>query len=166
MYWIQGPTSIGKTPWVKAHEDTYLYVTHLDQLKSFDPKIHGAIIFDEMDFRHLPNDTQKKICEWDNDVHIHIRFTTAFIPRHTKKYAISNDTIFNMDDPAIKSRIIYEYVDRIGFCPGSLGGPSITLPGSDDLSPGDSPYDFSDDEPDFREIQRIKNEVYTTKFGN
>ncbi len=79
--------------------------SHIDDLKRFDPDIHSGIIFDDMDFRHMPRQAQIYITDIDNDRSIHVRYDTVFIPAGTKKIFTCNEEGFPfIDDAAIKRR--------------------------------------------------------------
>lgn len=90
--WIfYGKTSLGKTAYAIALLGPCLVVSHMDDLKSFDADIHtGGIVFDDMDFKHLPGSTQIHITDFDYDRAIHCRYDTATIPRGTLKIFTTN----------------------------------------------------------------------------
>lgn len=103
---IQGPTGIGKTSWAKLQAPKpALWVTHMDNLKSFDPAVHKSIIFDDMSFLHVPREAQIHLVDLDDTRSIHIRYGVATIPKGTQRIFTSNGPIFT-DDPAIARRVI------------------------------------------------------------
>lgn len=103
---IQGPTGIGKSSWAKREAPKpALWVTHMDNLKAFDPSIHKSIIFDDMSFIHIPREAQIHLVDNDDTRSIHIRYGVATIPAGTRKIFTSNGPIFS-DDPAIARRVI------------------------------------------------------------
>lgn len=101
---IIGRAGTGKTEYAKAHFKTPLFVSHIDQLLKFNKKKHDGIIFDDMDFKHLPRTAQIHLVDWDNNRAIHCRFKVAEIPKHTKKIFCCNEYLFICDE-AIERRI-------------------------------------------------------------
>lgn len=102
---ILGPSGCGKTQYALAHFDNPLQVSHMDDLLDFKPEEHDGIVFDDMDFHHLPRTAQIHITDWDNKRSIHCRYRTAQIPKHTRKIFTCNEYPFTYDD-AIRRRII------------------------------------------------------------
>lgn len=102
---LLGPSNIGKTQFAKAHFDNALFVNHMDRLKDFDETVHDGIIFDDMDFLHMPRTTQIHLTDWDEDRDIHVRYGVARIPAGTKKIFTCNSMCLNDCDDAIARRI-------------------------------------------------------------
>lgn len=107
---IFGPAGIGKTEFAKAHfPKGFLFVTHLDDLTEFDEDSHEGIVFDDLDFMHIPRTAQIHLIDIDNPRSIHIRYATAQIPARTKKIFTTNNpggAIFSdMFDQAISRRV-------------------------------------------------------------
>lgn len=102
---LHGESGIGKTEFAKFLLPRALFISHLDQLATYDPETYDGIIFDDMDFRHLPRESQIHLTDWDNDRAIHIRYMTAFIPKHTRKIFTSNLARVFVSDPAIDRRV-------------------------------------------------------------
>jgi len=106
---IWGPAGTGKTHLAKALlAGKALFVSHMDQLKEFDNKRHSGIIFDDMDFSHLPREPQIHIVDQDDDRALHCRYDIANIPRKTTKIFTTNKEggeIFLLSDPAIARRV-------------------------------------------------------------
>lgn len=107
---LWGDPGIGKTEYAKSLlGGKYLFVSHLDQLSTFDPVTYsGGIIFDDMSFLHLPRESQIALADWDNPRAIHIRYGIAVIPKGTKKIFttnVENGAIFDTNDGAIKRRL-------------------------------------------------------------
>lgn len=104
---IWGPSETGKTGFARACLPKALMVTHIDDIKKFDPREYDGLIFDDMSFIHLPRESQIHLVDTEEDRSIHCRHTTGLIPRNTKKIFTTNvqDGCIFMDDPAINRRI-------------------------------------------------------------
>lgn len=101
---LEGPSGCGKTTWAKYFSPKpSLFVTHLDVLRQFRPGFHQSIIFDDMQFSHLPRETQIHLLDTENPRAIHVRYGTATIPAGVVKIFTCNQPIF-LDDPAIRRR--------------------------------------------------------------
>lgn len=102
---VVGPTGIGKTSWAKrVCCKPALWVRHIDVLRSFRPRYHRSIIFDDMSFKHLPRESQIHIVDQSDEAHVHCRYGHAVIPANTQKIFTANDYPFT-DDPAINRRV-------------------------------------------------------------
>lgn len=104
---VWGPSGIGKTSFLKARFPEALFVTHIDGLRDFNAEQYSAIIFDDMDFKHLPRTSQIHILDIDDDRDIHCRYSTALIPANTVKVFSTNEyggLIFDLSDGAIRRR--------------------------------------------------------------
>lgn len=102
---LKGPTGIGKTTWAKKNAPKpCLMINHLDALKSFKPGYHQSIIFDDMNFSHLPRESQIMIADSENPRQIHVRYGIVNIPAFVPKIFTCNLEIFS-EDPAISRRI-------------------------------------------------------------
>jgi len=104
---LMGPSEIGKTQFAKAHFENDLFVSHIDKLKDFDPNKHDGIIFDDMDFMHLPRHAQIHLTDWDEERDINIRYNYVTIPANTRKIFTCNlqHCPVNQFDEAIARRI-------------------------------------------------------------
>lgn len=103
---IIGPPGCGKTNWAKKNAPKpALFVSHLDRLAEFDANYHKSIIFDDMDFQHMPRQAQIHIVDIDNPRDIHIRYKVANIPAKTIKIFTANTYPF-ISDPAITRRVM------------------------------------------------------------
>ena len=102
---IMGPSNIGKTQFAKAHFKKPLLVSHADQLRSFADGDYDGIIFDDMDFNHLPRTSQIHLVDFDEDRHIHARYNASYIPAGTRKIFTCNVSPLNIRDAAIKRRV-------------------------------------------------------------
>lgn len=102
---LVGPTGCGKTVWAKRNAPKpALMVSHLDQLKNFDPNIHKSIIFDDMVFKHYPIQSQIHLVDQYEARAIHCRYMCAIIPEKTPKIFTCNERPFDLH-PAINRRI-------------------------------------------------------------
>lgn len=109
---FQGEPGTGKTQFALSHFNHALCVTHMDDLRQFDPEVHDGIVFDDMDFNHLPRSTQIFLADADIARTIHCRYENAVIPPKTKKIFTTNleSLCFSCDDGAIKRRLtIYRF---------------------------------------------------------
>lgn len=94
---VIGPSGCGKTTWAKIYAPKpCLFVRHLDTLKDLGPH-HMSIIFDDLDFRHLPHPTQKYIVDQTDVATIHLRYRVATIPTNITRIFTANEYPF-MDD--------------------------------------------------------------------
>jgi len=100
-----GPSNIGKTQFAKAHFKNPLFVSHMDRLRDYEPGVHDGIIFDDMDFKHLPRTAQIHITDWDEERDIHARYGCAKIPANTQKIFTCNNMCVDDSDEAIRRRI-------------------------------------------------------------
>lgn len=101
---IVGPPGCGKTTWAKRNAPKpALFITHIDDLK----RIQGdtkTLIFDDMDFTHLPRPTQIYLTDRENQRSIHCRYGNATVPEGIHRIFTNNFFPF-IDDPAINRRI-------------------------------------------------------------
>lgn len=104
---LTGNAGIFKTNFAlsKHHFENPFFCTHLDELKRFNSTYDG-IIFDDLDFSHLPITTQISLTDFDQGRHIHIRYGTAYIPPKTRKIFVRNYNPFS-DDPAVNRRVTH-----------------------------------------------------------
>lgn len=108
-----GPPGCGKTNWAKIHaKKPCLFVSHLDRLKDFKVGFHQSIIFDDLDFKHLPRTSQIHLVDRENPRDIHIRYRVAHIPASTQKIFTCNEEPFIRDD-AIKRRTKWKIINPI-----------------------------------------------------
>lgn len=102
---LWGESGIGKTCYAKYLLPNSLFVSHIDQLKSYSSAKYNGIIFDDMSFAHLPREAQIHLLDIDNERTIHVRYGHALIPANTKKLFLSNYNNIFLDDPAINRRL-------------------------------------------------------------
>ncbi len=90
---LVGEAGIGKTQYAlwSKHFKNPLLVSHLDRLKDFDENVHDGIVFDDMNFQHLPRTSQIHLLDWDVERDVHIRYGIACIPAHTRKIFTCNE---------------------------------------------------------------------------
>lgn len=102
---LTGSTGIGKTTWaIKNSPKPSLLVSHLDQLKRFNPAIHMSIIFDDMDFKHVPITAQIHLTDSEQPRPIHIRYGIVTLPRNIVKIFTCNEYPFSMHE-AVARRV-------------------------------------------------------------
>jgi len=90
---ILGSPGSGKTTWAKINAPKpALWIRHLDSLGLL--KDHKSIIFDDMDFRHLPPSTQKYLVDYENLAEIHCRYKVARIPPGVVRIITKNEYPF------------------------------------------------------------------------
>lgn len=106
---VVGPAGCGKTIWCKRYcEKPALWVTHLDDLKLFDKKLHKSIVFDDMCFSYLPVQGQISIVDRYDDRSIHCRYNVAKIPAGIPKYFTCNELPFTYTDAIKRRQILLE----------------------------------------------------------
>lgn len=104
-----GSSGIGKTSHARnILPKPFLLVRHLDTLKHLTCE-HKGILFDDLDFRHLPLSTQINLCDYDLPSTIHIRYGTAVIPAKTPRVFTCNDNPFHLH-PAIERRLNKHFI--------------------------------------------------------
>lgn len=101
---VVGASGCGKSSWaIRVAPKPALWVNHLDDLKGLT-KEHKCIIFDDMDFKHLPRTTQIYLVDQDHLRTIHCRNTNSIIPAHMPKIFCCNEYCF-IDDEAVNRRV-------------------------------------------------------------
>lgn len=108
---IIGKPNCGKTQFALAHFIRPLFVSHMDDLLEFKPEVHTGIVFDDMDFRHMPRTAQIHLTDYENSRSIHCRYRCCKIPRHTCKIFTCNVYPFD-EDEAIGRRVTVTEVTK------------------------------------------------------
>jgi len=91
---VVGRPGCGKTTWAKTYAPKpSLFIRHLDSLSELLP-LHQSIIFDDLDFRHLPVATQKFLVDTKDLAEIHIRYRVARIPINITRIFTANEFPF------------------------------------------------------------------------
>lgn len=91
---VVGPAGCGKTTWAKdVAPKPCLFVRHLDSLSALRGN-HRSIIFDDLDFRHLPPHAQKFLVDQENLAEIHVRYKVARIPPGIPRIFTANEYPF------------------------------------------------------------------------
>jgi len=112
---LQGPPGCGKTNWAKIHaKKPSLFISHLDRLRDFKIGYHQSIIFDDLDFKHLPRTSQIHLVDRENPRDIHVRYRVAHIPAGVQKIFTCNEEPFVRDD-AIKRRTRWKIINPINY---------------------------------------------------
>lgn len=105
---LWGSSGSRKTSYARALLPDALFVSHMDDLIAFDPATHTGIIFDDMNFKHLPRESQIHIFDFDHPRSIHVRYQVARIPAYTLKIFTTNNVgglIYEAQDRAIERRV-------------------------------------------------------------
>lgn len=113
---LHGNTGLGKTQYALAHFERPYLVSHIDQLRDFDDTRFDGIVFDDMSFSHMPANTRIHLVDDECDRHIHVRYSTAFIPAGTKKIFTTNigwDIIVSPTDDLAQTQAIRRRVDLV-----------------------------------------------------
>ena len=110
---IVGRPGTGKTSYMRSYitnvmKKKFLYVTHIDTLKKFDETYHEVILYDDVDFKHLPRTTQIHIAEPVIERQIHCRHSCADIPYGITSIFTTNYFPFT-EDEAILRRVLTKY---------------------------------------------------------
>lgn len=91
---VVGRPGCGKTTWAKIYAPKpTLFIRHLDSLQELRP-IHRSIIFDDLDFKHLPPPTQKFLVDQTDLAEIHIRYRVAKIAQGITRIFTANEYPF------------------------------------------------------------------------
>lgn len=110
---LWGQPGVGKTSFAIAvltslfGAEHVLCVSHVDDLLGVTEETKG-ILFDDMDFKHLPRTSQIHLVDSDLPRSIHCRYRTASIPAKVTKVFTTNTPmgmIFDLTDMAIKRRV-------------------------------------------------------------
>lgn len=109
--WVVFESQKGKTEWAKTYvthhlKKSYLRVTHLDTLKTWNGE--EVIIYDDCSFAHLPRETCIHIAETKNSRQIHCRHANACLPPGIANIFLSNvENIWPTDySGAIMNRLL------------------------------------------------------------
>jgi len=118
---LVGAAGTGKTTWAKTFlPKPILFVTHIDRLRDYDPSYHRSILFDDMDFNHLPRTAQIELVDRENPRDIHRRYGITNIPAGVPKCFTGNNRMF-IDDEAVNRRIrLINLVSLVYFLFNSL----------------------------------------------
>lgn len=113
-----GRSGSGKSTWAKRESPKpALWVTHMDDLKNFEPGYHRSIIFDDLSFQHLPATSQIHLVDWNDARSIHVRYGIAQVPAKTTKIFTCNSYPFTEDGEeaiAIRRRVRTYRLGRVG----------------------------------------------------
>lgn len=108
---VWGPAGCGKTSYCRARFPEALWVTHMDDLLGYDSQ--EVIIFDDMNFTHMPRTAQIHIVDVEQPRSIHCRYACARIPAGVTRVFTSNNKDIFADDAAIKRRVKYHQIHTI-----------------------------------------------------
>lgn len=100
-----GDSGIGKTTYAKRIiPKPALFISHIDDLKKFEPDYHKSILFDDVCFTHYPLQAQIHLVDNENPRSIHIRYGTARIPQGTYKIFTCNEQPVDLSKAPIRRR--------------------------------------------------------------
>lgn len=102
---LVGPPGTFKTSLALALLPKALFVSQIDDLSGFAEQYEG-IIFDDMDFTHMPRTSQIHLVDYDFERSIYNRYSNATIPAKTPKIFTGNEYMFLLSDGAISRRVI------------------------------------------------------------
>lgn len=107
---IWGPSGIGKTQWALAHFKNPLMCSDIEDLRKYDPAVNDGVVFDDMDFSHIPRTAIIHLVDSEYRRSIHMRHYNWDKPAGLPMIATTNNhggNIFGQyyDDPAIVRRI-------------------------------------------------------------
>ena len=81
---VQGPAGIGKTEFALrffgADGAGVRLISHIDDLKKHDLRGLKAVVFDDMDFKKWPRQSQIHLCDAAKDRSIHCRYNNVSLP--------------------------------------------------------------------------------------
>lgn len=98
---LTGLSGAGKTAFALAHFQKPKMVSHIDDLKEFNPLEHDGLVFDDMSFGHWPVTSCIHIIDMEYDRTINCRYQVGFIPSGFPRFFTSNlplMKVFNYDD--------------------------------------------------------------------
>lgn len=102
---IIGEAGIGKTTWAKTiMPKPILFVSHMDDLRKFNPNRHKSILFDDVSITHMPETAQIHLVDQENPRSIHVRYGTVRIPARMPKVFTCNTFPVTHNINAIKRR--------------------------------------------------------------
>lgn len=102
---LVGPTGVGKTVFMlRKMTHPILFITHMDQLKMFNPQRHKAVLFDDMKFDHWNVQSQIHLADRYMPRALHRRYGTTLIPTGIQIGITCNEQPFTWD-PAIERRL-------------------------------------------------------------
>lgn len=91
-------------------------ITHLDDLKSWDPDLYSGLVYDEANLLHLPREGQLAHLTLNHDVSVHARYHPALLNRGRRVIFTTNrkpDEIILFGDPAINRRVQVVFVNAL-----------------------------------------------------
>lgn len=106
---VIGKARIGKTAWAMNQFERPCKIELIEDLRDkFDPKWHDGLVFDDVDFLHLPRTSQIHMVDTDYSRSIWMRYFNWNKPKKLKMIFCVNEPCF-MDDEAINERVTIWY---------------------------------------------------------
>lgn len=103
---IVGPSGCGKTTYcLRNMTKPVLFVTHVDDLNCYSPRVHKSILFDDMTFTHLHREAQIHLVDRYLPRTVHRRYGTSTIYPGTQVTLTANTPPILYGDEAIRRRI-------------------------------------------------------------
>lgn len=118
---LTGISNAGKTAYAVAHFKNPYVVSHIDQLKDFNPCVNDGLVFDDMSFAHWPVESCIHLIDLEYDRFINCRHNTGYIPKNMPRFFTSNKRfydVFNAKDAneeqckAIERRVHHVLVNK------------------------------------------------------
>ncbi|OLY81937.1 hypothetical protein AYI68_g3951 [Smittium mucronatum] len=107
--WLYGKSHLGKTNFAKSLFERPLLVSEMEDLRKFHN--HDGIIFDDMNFKDLPEGKTTHILDLEHERSFKGRYKNVTTPADIKKVFTSNTPIFK-DEEGARNRI---HLLRINF---------------------------------------------------
>lgn len=121
---LTGASGTGKTAFALAHFSQPVLISHIDQLKDYNPLVNDGIVFDDMSFEHYPVESCIHFVDLEYDRTIHCRHVTGLLPAGMPRIFTSNRAfmnVFNFKDAneeqckALSRRIYHELINKSLF---------------------------------------------------
>lgn len=113
---IHGPTNSFKTTIaVLLLKNMGHLCSHVEDIRTYNPKVHSGLIFDDMNFIHWPRESRIHLTDTKYRRTIHCRYKNCSIPAGTPRIFTTNllpMAMLTSGDPAIIRRCTSWFVER------------------------------------------------------